>query len=82
MKPITTIKLQKETKSRLDKFKEHDRETYDEILKKILFILNTIRKTPEKASGILRNIDRNIRRKKGYTQVPQKPKSSQTISNQ
>ena len=37
---ITTIKLDKETKSRLDKLKEHKRETYDEILRKMLGILN------------------------------------------
>ena len=35
---ITTIKLEKETKKRLDKLKVHKRESYDDVLQKILGI--------------------------------------------
>jgi len=73
-KKITTIKLQTETKSRIDRLKEHDKESYEETLKKILYILNTLRKKPELAQKILTNIDRNIKRKQRYTgEGPKKP---------
>jgi len=54
---VTTIKLQKETKQRLDKLREHSRETYDEIIRKILYVLNVARDEPNKAKGILEFID-------------------------
>ncbi len=54
---ITTIKLRKETKRRLEKLKEHPRETYDDIIRKMLFILNTVKKEPEEAKEILERID-------------------------
>ncbi|MEK6914628.1 MAG: hypothetical protein AABW83_03170 [Nanoarchaeota archaeon] len=66
---ITTIKIHKETKERLDKLKESSRETYEEILKKILFILNTSRKNPERARSLMNKIDLSIKNNKGYTEV-------------
>lgn len=54
---ITTIKIEKQTKLRLNRLKEYERETYDQIIKKMLFILNTCREHPENARKILRNID-------------------------
>jgi len=54
---ITTIKLEKETKERLEIPREHKRETYDEILKKILWILNLVKFEPEKARAALDKID-------------------------
>ena len=56
-KKITTIKLQKHTKSRLDKLKEHKRETYDDILRKMLWLLSTVKSDPEKARHTLDKID-------------------------
>ena len=41
----TTIKLNKKTKLRLDKLKEYKRETYDEILEKMLEILTNEKKS-------------------------------------
>lgn len=55
---ITTIKLQKKTKSRLDKLKIHKRESYDEAIQKILEILNICRIQPEKARAKLIEIDK------------------------
>jgi uncharacterized protein (UPF0147 family) len=67
MKPdITTIKIDKKTKQRLDNLKEYERESYEEVLRKILYILNTIRRDSEIANNVLRNIDRNIKRKQRY----------------
>jgi hypothetical protein len=54
---ITTLKLLEETKLRLEKLREHKRETYDDILRKILYVLNTLRDEPEKAKRILERID-------------------------
>jgi len=69
MAKITTIKIKKETKERLDKLKEHDRETYDQILRKILFILNTSKKNPLRAQNLMHKIDRSIKSKRQYTEV-------------
>lgn len=39
----TTIKIRKETKSELDKFRESKSESYDDVLKKVMFIAkNTV----------------------------------------
>ena len=59
---ITTIKLLEETKLRIEKLREHKRESYDDILKKILYILNTARDSPEKAKKILERISELRRR--------------------
>jgi len=53
---ITTIKLQEETKSRLDKLRENRNESYDDILRKILYVLNTTRDEPMKARSILERV--------------------------
>ena len=53
---ITTIKLLEETKLRIEKLREHKRESYDDILRKILYVLNTARDSPEKAKRILEKI--------------------------
>ena len=53
----TTIKLQRETKERLEKLKEHPRETADQLLKKILWILSMTRNEPAKAQEVLDRVD-------------------------
>ena len=63
MPDITTIKISTETKGRLDKLKEYERETYNEVLNKIFYVLNICKKDPEKAKKFLENIDRRIRKK-------------------
>jgi hypothetical protein len=54
---ITTVKLQKETKERLEKLRESSRESYDDILRKILYVLNLTREDPLKAKRFLERID-------------------------
>ena len=68
---ITTIKLTKDTKKRLDRLKEHERETYEQILKKILYILNISKKNPEKSVKLFKRLDQIIKKKEKYSQVYQ-----------
>lgn len=72
---ITTIKLEKETKERLDHLKEYKRETYEEILQKMLEILNICRFNPERARARLIAIDRQKRRQNRQTRLQKKPSS-------
>lgn len=55
---ITTIKLDRETKKRLDKLKVHPKESYDEILQKILYILNLCKSGSSEAKARLLAIDK------------------------
>jgi hypothetical protein len=55
---ITTIKLSQKTKDRIDKLKVYKRESYDEVIQKMLEILNIARTNPEAARGKLIAIDR------------------------
>lgn len=63
MVDVTTLKISKETRERLGKLKEYERETFDEVLNKILYILNVCKKDPEKAKRVLENIDRRIKKR-------------------
>ena len=63
MVKITTIKISTETKERLDRIKEYDRETYNELINKMFYIINTCKTDPEKAQKILENLDKRIKRK-------------------
>ncbi len=58
MSAVTTIKLYKNTKERLEKLRLHKRESYDDIMQNILEILNLCRASPEKARLRLLEIDR------------------------
>jgi len=55
---ITTIKLNKQTKDRIDKLRSYRRESYDDILQKILEILNLVRTEPDRARSKLVAIDK------------------------
>lgn len=61
---ITTIKIQQETKARIEKFRSYKRESYDEIMQRILEILNLSRVSPERARSRLIALERNKRRTK------------------
>ncbi len=63
-KKITTIKLEKHTKERLDKLKETDKESYEYVIKKMLHILNLFRKNPSLANKMLNDIENARARKK------------------
>ena len=55
---ITTIKLGKNTKTRLDKLRSYPKEPYDSILNKMLNVLNLCKISPERAKYKLGLIDR------------------------
>ena len=79
---ITTIKLLEETKLRVEKLREHKRESYDDILRKILYVLNTARESPEKAKRILEKISdlrtRMLEEEKRQKEDLEKEKENQT----
>lgn len=79
---ITTMKLQNETKNRLEKLREHKRETYDDIIRKILYVLNAVRESPEKAKHILEFIDEKRKRMIQEQQEQQQQQKEQEIKNQ
>ena len=62
----TTIKLSKKTKERLDHLKEFKGESYEEILKKILYVLNLMSKNPALGNKFLNRIDKSIKRRQSY----------------
>jgi len=64
----TTIKIYKKTKERLDKLKVHRRESYEEIVEKMLDILNMCRASPERARRRLILMEKEIRRAKASKQ--------------
>lgn len=66
---ITTIKLSKSTKDRLDYLKEYKRETYDEVLQKMLEILNISRVSPERARARLISVERKKRRQNKSSRI-------------
>lgn len=59
---ITTIKINEKTKERLDKLKEHEKESYDYVTNKLLNIMNICSKNPVLASRILKGILKNKER--------------------
>ena len=43
----TTIKIYENTKNQLDQFREYKNESYDEVIKKVIFIVNKIKTEPK-----------------------------------
>ena len=74
---ISTIKLREMTKERVHKLKEYKNESYDEIINKILEILNVCKSSPERARKILYKINMKrikVKRTSGYTEQELKKK--------
>ena len=78
---ITTLKLQKQTKTRLDNLRSHKRDSYDDILQRILSILNICRVNPEKAKSRLLAIERYRKRASRKKNPTISRKSSVTQQN-
>jgi len=55
---ITTIKIEENTKKRIDQLKEYKMETYNEVLNKMLNIINITIKNPIAGARIFRGIKR------------------------
>ncbi len=62
----TTIKLHQDTKMQLDQLREHRGESYDEVIKKVIFIAKSSKKDPELSRETLEAIEKaRARMKKG-----------------
>ncbi|MCX6667867.1 MAG: hypothetical protein NTV74_06515 [Euryarchaeota archaeon] len=62
----TTIKIQTDTKSQIDQFREYKNESYDEVIKKLIFIVKNLKKEPELSKETVRAIEQARERiKKG-----------------
>lgn len=59
---ITTIKLSHSTKKRIDHLKRYPRETYEEIMVRMLELLNMARQSPERARISLIKLDKERRK--------------------
>jgi hypothetical protein len=63
---ITTVKLHEDTKGQLDLFREYKNESYDEVIRKMIYIAKTCKKKPELSQEVLLAIDKARERiKKG-----------------
>ncbi len=66
MSETTTIKLQKKTKQEIDTFREYKNESYDEVLKKLIFVAKNIAKEPELSKETIASIKKaRLRMKQG-----------------
>jgi len=54
----TTIKIYNNTKTELDRFREYKNESYDEVIKKIVFIIKNYRKKPELSQETMEAIEK------------------------
>ena len=64
--PATTVKIQTETKKRLDTFREYRNETYDELIAKLIFIAEESQKDPELSRETIEAIEKaRARMKRG-----------------
>jgi len=62
----TTIKIREDTKFELDTFREYRNESYDEVLKKVIFIAKNVKKEPELSKETIEAIEKARERiKKG-----------------
>jgi predicted transcriptional regulator len=53
----TTIKIHRDTKEQIDRFREYKNESYDEVIKKLLFIVKHIKNEPELSKETIEAID-------------------------
>lgn len=62
----TTIKLHKDTKTQLDQFREYGNESYDEVIKKIIYVVKVCKTKPELSKETIKAIEKARERiKKG-----------------
>ena len=62
----TTIKIHPDTKTEIDQFREYKNESYDEVLKKLVYIAKKVKSEPELSKETIEAIEKaRIRIKKG-----------------
>ena len=70
--PDTTIKVQVGTKAELDSFRQYKNESYDEVIKKLLFVAKKVRKEPRLSQQAIKDIEEaraQIKRGEYYTEA-------------
>ena len=68
----TTIKVYEDTKLELDSFREYKNESYDEVLKKLVFIVKTCKTEPKLSKETIEAIEKardRIKRGKFLTEA-------------
>ena len=68
----TTIKIHKDTKQELDTFREYRNESYDEVIRKVVFIAKTCKTEPELSQETIQAIEKareRIKRGKFLTEA-------------
>ena len=71
----TTIKIRDDTKFELDTFREYKNESYDEVLKKVIFIAKNVKNEPELSKETIEAIEKareRIRKGKFVTEAEAK----------
>jgi len=58
----TTIKIHKETKAEIDRFREYKNESYDEVLRKLIYIVKSIKKEPDLSKEAIQAIEESRKR--------------------
>jgi len=53
----TTIKLQTKTKSELNNFRQYKNETYDELLRKLIYLVQMCRTKPKLSQQTIKDIE-------------------------
>ena len=59
---VTTIKIQGKTKTQLDKFREYKNESYDEVIKKMIYIAKNVKNQPELSKETIEAIEKSRKR--------------------
>ena len=75
MEHAETIRVHGDTKVELDKFREYKNESYDEVIKKIIFIVKTAKTKPELSKEVVEAIEKareRIKRGKFLTEAEAK----------
>lgn len=71
----TTIKLNLKTKKELDSFRQYKNESYDELLRKLIYLIKMCEKEPKLSQKIIFEIEEareRIRKGKFYTEAEAK----------
>lgn len=72
MDTTTTIKIHEDTKLGLDQFREYKNESYDEVIKKVIFVAKTCKTEPELSQETILAIEKareRIKRGKFLTEA-------------
>jgi hypothetical protein len=53
----TTVKINRSTKSKLDRYREYRNESYDEVIQKVLYIADNAEENPKLSKRVLKEIE-------------------------